>query len=75
MRAASIRAFALGQERIRQPFAACPVWDTLEGVNFAMASDDLKQKDQLYGGFMSTLKWVVPIIAIIVFFVMMLISG
>lgn len=40
-----------------------------------MASEDLEQKDQLYGGFMSVLKWTVPLIAIIVAFVVMLISG
>ncbi|MEE4288200.1 MAG: hypothetical protein V2J14_02425 [Erythrobacter sp.] len=40
-----------------------------------MASPDLKQKDQLYSGFMSTLKWVIPVIAVIVFIVMMMIAG
>ena len=40
-----------------------------------MASQDLKQKDKLYGGFMSTLKWVIPLIAIIVFLVVALIAG
>lgn len=40
-----------------------------------MASKDLDQKDRLYGGFMTTLKWVIPLIAIIVFFVMALIAG
>jgi len=40
-----------------------------------MAGPDLKQKDQLYSGFMGTLKWVVPLIAVIVFVVMMIIAG
>jgi len=40
-----------------------------------MASQDLKQKDKLYSGFMGTLKWVIPLIAIIVFFVVVLIAG
>ncbi|MEO0589148.1 MAG: hypothetical protein AAFZ11_01160 [Pseudomonadota bacterium] len=40
-----------------------------------MASQDLKQKDKLYSGFMGTLKWVIPLIAIIVFFVLVLIAG
>lgn len=39
-----------------------------------MASQDLKQKDKLYGGFMGTLKWVIPVIAIIVFLVVALIA-
>ncbi|MEO0690032.1 MAG: hypothetical protein AAFY51_06995 [Pseudomonadota bacterium] len=40
-----------------------------------MASQDLDQKGKLYGGFMSTLKWVIPVIAIIVFGVVALISS
>ena len=40
-----------------------------------MASPDLKQKDQLYTGFMNSLKWIIPVILVIVLFVMMLISG
>ena len=40
-----------------------------------MASQDYEQKGKLYGGFMGTLKWVIPLIAIIVFFVMYLIAG
>ncbi|MEO0643502.1 MAG: hypothetical protein AAFY47_08840 [Pseudomonadota bacterium] len=40
-----------------------------------MAGQDLKQKDSLYSGFMSTLKWVIPLIAIIVFVVVAIIAG
>jgi hypothetical protein len=40
-----------------------------------MANEDLERKDKLYGGFMATLKWVIPVLAIIVLFVMMLIAG
>ncbi len=39
-----------------------------------MASPDIKQKDKLYSGFMNTLKWVVPTIAVIVLVVMMMIA-
>ena len=40
-----------------------------------MASQDLEQKGKLYGGFLRTLKWGIPVLAVIVFFVMMLIAG
>ncbi|MEO0464561.1 MAG: hypothetical protein AAF127_15640 [Pseudomonadota bacterium] len=40
-----------------------------------MTSQDLDRKGKLYGGFMATLKWVIPLIAIIVFLVMALIAG
>lgn len=40
-----------------------------------MASQDYDQKGKLYGGFMGTLKWVVPLIAIIVMLVMAMIAG
>lgn len=39
-----------------------------------MASQDIDQKGKLYSGFMATLKWVIPLIAIIVAFVMMMIA-
>ncbi|MDJ0976974.1 MAG: hypothetical protein QNI87_00390 [Erythrobacter sp.] len=40
-----------------------------------MPGQDFEQKGKLYGGFMSTLKWVIPIIAIIVFIVVAAIAG
>ncbi|MEO1731895.1 MAG: hypothetical protein AAFR64_14315 [Pseudomonadota bacterium] len=40
-----------------------------------MASQDLKQKDKLYSGFMGTLKWVIPVIAVITFGVVALIAS
>lgn len=39
-----------------------------------MASHDMDKAQQTYGSFMSALKWSAPIIAIIVFFVIMLIA-
>lgn len=39
-----------------------------------MATHDMDDAQKTYGGFMATLKWSVPIIAIIVFFVIMLIA-
>lgn len=39
-----------------------------------MASQDIDQKGKLYSGFLSTLKWVIPVIVIIVFIVMALIA-
>jgi hypothetical protein len=39
-----------------------------------MASQDYKEKGKLYGGFMSTVKWVIPVIGVIVFAVVALIS-
>lgn len=40
-----------------------------------MSGQDLDQKDKLYGGFMTVVKWAIPIVAIIVMFVLMLIAG
>ena len=40
-----------------------------------MAAQDYDQKDKLYGGFIGSLKWILPLIAIIVFGVMALISA
>lgn len=40
-----------------------------------MASQDLKQKDKLYGGFIGSLKWIIPLLAVIVFFVVALIAA
>ncbi|MEM7690272.1 MAG: hypothetical protein AAF291_14730 [Pseudomonadota bacterium] len=40
-----------------------------------MVSQDYDQKGKLYGGFIGSLKWVVPLICIIVLFVMALIAG
>jgi len=39
-----------------------------------MATHDIEKARQTYGSFMSALKWAVPIIAIIVFFVITLIA-
>jgi len=40
-----------------------------------MASQDIDNNKQLYSGFMTTLKWVIPVLCVIVLFVMMLIAG
>jgi len=40
-----------------------------------MATQDLEKSKKLYSGFISTLKWAVPLIAVIVLFVMSLIAG
>jgi len=40
-----------------------------------MATQDYDQKGQLYGGFIGSLKWIIPLIVIIVFIVMGLIAG
>ncbi|MEM1196676.1 MAG: hypothetical protein AAGH57_11270 [Pseudomonadota bacterium] len=40
-----------------------------------MASQDLDDKGKLYGGFMTTLKWVIPLVAVIVFLVVALIAA
>ena len=40
-----------------------------------MASQDLKQKDKLYGGFIGSLKWIIPLLAVIVFIVVALIAA
>jgi len=40
-----------------------------------MASQDLKQKDKLYSGFIGSLKWIIPLTALLVFFVIFLIAG
>lgn len=39
-----------------------------------MAAPDYDQKGKLYGGFTGSLKWIIPLIAIIVMFVVALIS-
>lgn len=39
-----------------------------------MAAQDYDQKGKLYGSFIGSLKWIIPLIAIIVLFVMALIS-
>ena len=39
-----------------------------------MASQDMKSAEKTYGGFISLLKWSVPIIAVITLFVIMLIA-
>ena len=40
-----------------------------------MAAPDYNQKDKLYGGFIGSLKWIIPLIAVITFGVVGLISG
>ncbi|WP_256438993.1 hypothetical protein [Erythrobacter sp. JK5] len=39
-----------------------------------MASQDIDKAEKMYGGFISTLKWTVPLIALITLFVVMLIA-
>ncbi|MDA0820244.1 MAG: hypothetical protein O3C52_00375 [Proteobacteria bacterium] len=39
-----------------------------------MASHDMKVANKTYGGFISLLKWSIPIIAVITLFVIMLIA-
>lgn len=39
-----------------------------------MTSHDMEKAEATYGGFMSTLKWAVPVIAVIVLIVVMLIA-
>ena len=39
-----------------------------------MASHDMDKAEQTYGGFISALKWAVPVIALITLFVVMLIA-
>lgn len=60
----------------------CRPWEcTIEGrklLTFAgdalMASHDMKSAEKTYGGFISLLKWSVPVIAIITLFVIALIA-
>ncbi len=40
-----------------------------------MASHDIEKAQATYSGFMATLKWAVPVIALIVLFVVSLIAG
>mgnify|MGYP002778869858 CR=1 FL=1 len=40
----------------------------------AMATHDMEKAEAMYSGFMSTLKWSVPVIALSVLFVVMLIA-
>lgn len=40
-----------------------------------MAMHDMEKSKRLYSGFTSALKWVVPVVAVIVLFVMSLIAG
>ena len=39
-----------------------------------MASHDMKSANQTYGGFISMLKWAIPVIALITLFIVMLIA-
>ena len=39
-----------------------------------MASQDMKSAEKTYGGFISLLKWSIPVIAVITFIVIMLIA-
>ena len=40
-----------------------------------MTVHDMEKAEATYGGFMATLKWAVPVIAVIVFVVVALIAG
>jgi len=40
-----------------------------------MTVHDIEKAEATYSGFMATLKWAVPVIALIVLFVVMLIAG
>lgn len=40
-----------------------------------MARQDINDNTKLYSGFMATLKWVVPVVSLLVFFVIMLVAG
>jgi glycerol-3-phosphate acyltransferase PlsY len=40
-----------------------------------MTVHDIDKAEATYGGFMTALKWAVPVIALIVLFVVMLIAG
>jgi hypothetical protein len=40
-----------------------------------MTTNDIEDARRTYAAFMSTLKWVVPVIAVIVLFVMTLVAG
>lgn len=39
-----------------------------------MASHDMKSAEKTYGGFISLLKWAIPVIAVITLFVIILIA-
>ena len=39
-----------------------------------MASHDMKSANKTYGGFISLLKWAIPIIALITLFILMIIA-
>lgn len=39
-----------------------------------MAANDMKAAEKTYGGFITLLKWTVPVVAIIVLFVILIIS-
>jgi hypothetical protein len=50
-----------------------PVLSSPRG-NENMATHDIEKAQETYAGFMSALKWSVPVIAVVVAFVVMLIS-
>ncbi len=39
-----------------------------------MSTHDMDKSDKMYGGFISSLKWIVPLILVITFFVIFLIA-
>jgi hypothetical protein len=45
-----------------------------KGKQKIMTVHDMEKAEATYGGFMATLKWAVPLIAVIVFVVIMLIA-
>jgi len=39
-----------------------------------MAANDMKEAEKTYGGFIAMLKWSVPVIALLIFFVLLIIT-
>lgn len=56
-----------------QSIALPGVW--VRKGNYKMATHDIEKAQATYGGFMTALKWAVPVIALIVLFVVSLIAG
>lgn len=58
----------------RQPFAR-PSVGSLEGKRDIMSVHDMEKATATYSGFMATLKWAVPLIAVIAFLVVSAIAS
>jgi hypothetical protein len=58
----------------RQPNAPSRVGEP-KGKQKIMTVHDMEKAEATYGGFMATLKWAVPVIAVIVFIVVAMIAG